>query len=121
MVSKTGDGGTVEWPLIILRGNGSIYVTLIGVDTEKYDNFSSLVLISTIPIIHTINFVYRPHIQGPLTMYPSTQDNYGVDSCSILVLPTSPPTVIIAEPSGKLFHAILLESEPDEEDTVSSI
>lgn len=54
-------------------------------------------------------------------MYPATQDNYGVDSCSILVLPTSPVTVIIAEPSGKLFHSILVETEADEHNTVIKI
>lgn len=54
-------------------------------------------------------------------MYPPTQDNYGNDSCSILVLPTNPATVIIAEPSGKLFHSILLESEPNEQNTVINI
>lgn len=32
---NTGDNGTAEWPLVILRGNGTVYVALIGVDTEK--------------------------------------------------------------------------------------
>lgn len=42
---------------------------------------------------------------------PQVQDNYGVDSCGILVLPTLPPTVVIAESSGKLHHAVLVETE----------
>lgn len=28
-------GEKVEWPLIVLRGDGSIYIVLIGIDTEK--------------------------------------------------------------------------------------
>lgn len=48
-------------------------------------------------------------------MYPATKDNFGLDSCSVLVLPSNPPTVVIAEPSGKLYHAIMIESvEPTE-------
>lgn len=79
--------GAVEWPVIILRGNGSVYIALIGLDTEK------------------------PRLQGPLTMYPSTTDNYGSDSCSLLVLPSNPPTIVIAEACGKLYHMILVESD----------
>lgn len=25
----------VEWPLVLLRGNGNLYIMLIGIDTEK--------------------------------------------------------------------------------------
>jgi nuclear pore complex protein Nup88 len=42
---------------------------------------------------------------------PQTQDNYGVDSCSILALPTLPPTLVMAEATGKMHHALLLEVE----------
>lgn len=44
-------------------------------------------------------------------MFPQTIDNYGDDSCSILILPTLPPTIVIAESTGKLHHALLLETE----------
>ncbi|XP_031625800.1 nuclear pore complex protein Nup88 [Contarinia nasturtii] len=79
----------VEWPLVILFGNGNLYIALIGLDTDK------------------------PRIQGPLTIYPSTKDNYGLDSCTILALPSNPTTLVVAESSGRLFHMILVESEAE--------
>lgn len=80
----------VEWPLIILWGNGNLYVAMISFDTEK------------------------PRLQGPLTIYPEKRDNYGLDSCAVLAMPSNPTTIIVAEPSGKLFHMILLEIDPEE-------
>lgn len=52
----------------------------------------------------------RPHLQGPLTITPSQTHNYGTESCSILVIPSVPPTIVIAEKNGKLHHAMFLES-----------
>lgn len=75
----------VEWPLILLRGNGNLYVVLIGIDTE------------------------RPLIQGPLVMQPARPDNYGLDYCAVLVLPSQPPTVVVAETNGNLHHGLLLD------------
>uniref|UniRef100_A0A1I8MYA6 Nuclear pore complex protein Nup88 n=1 Tax=Musca domestica TaxID=7370 RepID=A0A1I8MYA6_MUSDO len=77
----------IEWPIVILRENGNIYVLMSGLDTE------------------------RPRLQGPITITPSTVDNYGLDSCSILVIPSLPPTLVIAETNGKLHHALFLEAE----------
>ena len=57
----------------------------------------------------------RPRLQGPITMTPSTVNNYGLDSCSILVIPSLPPTLIIAETNGKLHHALFLEAENSED------
>lgn len=95
MKSKTPK---VEWPILILRGDGNIYILCAGVDTE------------------------RPRLQGPVSFLPQVQDNYGVDSCGILVMPTLPPAIIIAESSGKLHHALLLESEAEKnKNTVSFI
>lgn len=79
----------VEWPLVILWGNGNLYIALIGLDTDK------------------------PRLQGPLSMYPSTKDNYGLDSCAILALPSNPTTLVVVEPSGRLFHMILVEADPE--------
>uniref|UniRef100_A0A336M5T4 CSON012591 protein n=1 Tax=Culicoides sonorensis TaxID=179676 RepID=A0A336M5T4_CULSO len=79
----------VEWPILILRGDGNIFILCAGVDTE------------------------RPHLQGPISFLPQVQDNYGLDSCGILVIPTLPATVVIAESSGKLHHAMLIEGEPE--------
>lgn len=80
---------TVEWPLIILWGNGNLYVALVGLDTDK------------------------PRLQGPLSIYPNTRDNYGLDSCAILALPSNPTTLVVAEASGRLFHMIMVESDPE--------
>lgn len=33
--NNANDGGKVEWPIIILRGNGHVYILCAGVDTEK--------------------------------------------------------------------------------------
>lgn len=77
----------IEWPLVILWGNGNLYIALIGLDTDK------------------------PRLQGPLSMYPSARDNYGLDSCAILALPSNPTTIVVAEPCGRLFHMILVDSE----------
>lgn len=76
----------VEWPILVLRGNGTIFVLCAGIDTEK------------------------PLLQGPLTVNPQKQDNYGDDSCSILLIPTLPPTVVVADNLGKLHHSLLVES-----------
>ncbi|KAH8420709.1 hypothetical protein KR222_002481 [Zaprionus bogoriensis] len=80
----------VEWPIVILRENGNIYIMLSGIDSEL------------------------TRLQGPITMTPQTSANYGLESCSLLIIPSLPPTVIIAESIGKLHHALLLESENTE-------
>lgn len=54
-------------------------------------------------------------------MYPATKDNFGVESCALLVLPSNPPTIVIAEPSGQLLHAILVEADPNEQEQVRDI
>lgn len=48
-------------------------------------------------------------------MYPATDDNYGLDSCSILILPSLPPTIVLTESSGKIHHALLIDIEDEEE------
>lgn len=76
----------IEWPIIILRGNGSIFILTTMFNTEK------------------------ARLQGPLKMIPSQRDNYGDDSCSLLVIPTSPLTLVIAETSGILHHILMIDS-----------
>lgn len=49
-------------------------------------------------------------------MYPPADDNYGIDSCSIMCLQTTPPIVIIAMCTGKIYHAILLKEETVNDD-----
>ncbi|ALC46389.1 mbo [Drosophila busckii] len=53
-------------------------------------------------------------LQGPITITPQAMANYGVDSCALMVIPSLPPTVVIAESTGKLHHAVLLEAETKE-------
>lgn len=83
---NNADHKKVEWPIILLRGNGTIFILTAALNTEK------------------------PRIQGPITMIPSQKDNYGDDSCSLLVIPTNPITIVIAENSGILHHALLIEN-----------
>ena len=44
-------------------------------------------------------------------MYPAADDNYGLDACSLLCLPSRPPVIAMATASGKIYHCITLESE----------
>lgn len=80
----------IEWPILILRGNGTICVINAGLDTEQ------------------------PRLQGPLTVIPQQKNNYGDDSCSLLVIPTLPPTLVIAENSGKLHHLLMIEAQHED-------
>uniref|UniRef100_A0A0C9RHR5 Mbo_1 protein n=1 Tax=Fopius arisanus TaxID=64838 RepID=A0A0C9RHR5_9HYME len=56
----------------------------------------------------------KPDVVGALTIYPPAADNYGLDSCSIMCLQTTPPVVVIATATGKLYHALLMR-EPERE------
>ena len=58
-------------------------------------------------------------IIGPLHMYPPAEDNYGTDACSILLLSTVPQVVVIATHTGRLYHAVLLQTESEQIDSVS--
>lgn len=49
-------------------------------------------------------------------MYPPADDNYGIDSCSIMCLQTTPPIVVVAMCTGKIYHAILLKEETINDD-----
>ncbi|XP_052868926.1 nuclear pore complex protein Nup88 [Anopheles cruzii] len=89
-------GPKVEWPIVILRGDGSVYVLCAGIDTN------------------------RPRLQGPISILPQVDDNYGLDSCSLIVIPTLPPTVIIAESTGKTHHALFLDEERPHERSLSA-
>ena len=57
----------------------------------------------------------KPVVLGPLTMHPPADDNYGIDSCSIMCIQTTPPIVVIATCEGKIYHALLLKDEVDED------
>lgn len=80
----------IEWPVVVLRGNGTIFVLNAGLNTKQ------------------------PRLQGPLTVIPALRENYGDDSCSLLVIPTLPPTIVIAETTGIVHHALLIEASNED-------
>ncbi|EDV49325.1 nuclear pore complex protein Nup88 [Drosophila erecta] len=80
----------IEWPMVVLRENGNIYILMTGLDSEK------------------------TRLQGPITITPQAHDNYGLESCSLMIIPSLPPTMVIAESNGKLHHALLMEAEATE-------
>ena len=45
-----------------------------------------------------------------LGMHPPAEDNYGSDATSLLVLPTNPPALVIANGNGVLHHCVYLDS-----------
>uniref|UniRef100_A0A8D8L7M5 Nuclear pore complex protein Nup88 n=2 Tax=Culex pipiens TaxID=7175 RepID=A0A8D8L7M5_CULPI len=94
---KKSKGGKIEWPIVILRGDGNVYILCAGIDTD------------------------RPKLQGPISILPQVDDNYGLDSCSLVVVPSLPPTIIIAESSGKTHHALLLEEESPAERSLTEL
>ncbi|XP_052128302.1 nuclear pore complex protein Nup88 [Frankliniella occidentalis] len=89
---RTADAD-VEWPIMVLRGNGDVYSVLVPLAAKDG---------GALP---------RPVVRGPLTMYPPADDNYGVDACSVLVLQTSPPLLVVATSAGTLYHCLLLSPE----------
>lgn len=80
----------IEWPMVVLRENGNIYILMTGVDSEN------------------------TRLQGPVTITPQAHDNYGLESCALMIIPSLPPTIVIAESNGKLHHALLMEAEATE-------
>ncbi|XP_067208028.1 nuclear pore complex protein Nup88 [Linepithema humile] len=89
------DWNQIEWPILVLRGNGEVLIVRGNVLLENYED---------------------PVVLGSLSMYPSTVDNYGIDSCSIMCLQTTPPIVVIAMCTGKIYHAILLREILDDDE-----
>ncbi|XP_076645956.1 nuclear pore complex protein Nup88 [Halictus rubicundus] len=89
------DWNQIEWPILVLRGNGEVVIVHGNVLLDNYEN---------------------PVVSGTLSMYPPADDNYGIDSCSIMCVQTTPPIVIIAMCSGKIYHAVLLKKEANDED-----
>ncbi|XP_001358068.3 nuclear pore complex protein Nup88 [Drosophila pseudoobscura] len=80
----------IEWPIVVLRENGNIYIVLTSLDSDI------------------------TRLQGPITITPQKMDNYGLESCSIMIIPSLPPTIVIAESNGKLHHALLMDAEATE-------
>uniref|UniRef100_H2YPL5 Nucleoporin Nup88 n=1 Tax=Ciona savignyi TaxID=51511 RepID=H2YPL5_CIOSA len=74
-------------PIYLLQGNGDVLLLLTSLTDNKFS---------------------RGIFHGPLIMLPPAEDNYGVDSCSIIVMDTSPTTIAIATAAGKLHHCVAL-------------
>ncbi|KAK2580825.1 hypothetical protein KPH14_005907 [Odynerus spinipes] len=89
------DWNQIEWPILVLRGNGEVLVVR---DNVLYDNYD------------------KPVVYGSLSMHPPADDNYGIDSCSIMCIQTTPPIVVIAMCSGRIYHSILLKDSFDEDE-----
>ncbi|KAG7157815.1 Nuclear pore complex protein Nup88-like [Homarus americanus] len=84
----------LQWPVFILYGNGDIYFTITMLGTNR-------------PHLHKLH--------GPLSMTPACDDNYGLDSCSLLVLQSSPPVLVIATTTGQLHHCIVVDNDLNED------
>ncbi|XP_063975939.1 nuclear pore complex protein Nup88 [Diachasmimorpha longicaudata] len=96
-----GSWHKIQWPILVLRGDGDILMV--------HGNILS-------------GSLTKPDVLGALSMYPPAADNYGLDSCSIMCIPTTPPVVVIATTTGKLYHALLMrepERDGDDEKTWS--
>ena len=84
----------VLWPIMVLRGNGDVYSVLAPLPPKSGGQSKAVV-------------------RGPLTVYPPADDNYGVDACSVLVLQTSPPLLVVGTSAGTLYHCLLLSPEDE--------
>ena len=61
-------------------------------------------------------------MDGPLPMYPSADDNYGMeDASSLIVLKCAPPVVVIATCSGNVFHSMLLSFDENSEKVILEV
>ncbi|XP_046738540.1 nuclear pore complex protein Nup88 [Diprion similis] len=96
--SKDADWNDIEWPVLVLKGNGDVYAVHGNTLTGKGE---------------------KPLVTGPLSIYPRTDDNYGVDSCSIMCLQTTPPLVVVATSTGKVYHSILLREKFEDDEKTS--
>ncbi|KAK1117799.1 hypothetical protein K0M31_015734 [Melipona bicolor] len=90
------DWNQIEWPILVLRGSGEVLIVRGNILHDVHEN---------------------PVVSGSLSMYPPADDNYGIDSCSIMCLQTTPPIVVVAMCTGKIYHAILLKEEATSDDS----
>lgn len=83
------------------------YYQLISIYTV-YSNSNGIICRFHSPIRFFYDF------QGCLPVFPPAEDNYGVDSCTIICFPTNPIVVAIATCGGLIYHCVVLESEEDD-------
>lgn len=82
------------WPIFILYGNGDVYYTITSLSPARR---------------------HKRGVMGPLSVHPPCSDNYGIDSCSLVALQSSPPVLVIANTSGNIRHCIVVTKEMDED------
>ncbi|XP_014240471.1 nuclear pore complex protein Nup88 [Cimex lectularius] len=80
----------IKWPILVLWGHGDVYSVVSSLNKEKTS------------------------LDGPLRMFPPSDDNYGTDASSIIVLNSSPPIVVLSTCTGTLYHCLLMGSEEPE-------
>ncbi|XP_022109668.1 nuclear pore complex protein Nup88-like isoform X2 [Acanthaster planci] len=88
------------YPVYILKGNGDVFLLKTSLSEPRY--------------VHT-------NLQGPLTMHPPAEDNYGLDACSILCLHTSPIVLVVATSGGILHHCIVLTGDDEDDNDNHSV
>lgn len=97
LINNKQSSGTLSLlQIYILKGNGDVILLLTNLYDRKYS---------------------KGILFGPLIMLPQADDNYGTDSCSILVTKTTPPMIVIGtKSSGKVHHCIALKQDEDDPD-----
>ncbi|RDD38044.1 Nuclear pore complex protein Nup88 [Trichoplax sp. H2] len=88
---QQGTSETHIHPIYLLQDDGDIYIAVVNLKTKL------------------------SYFEGPLIIRPASDDNYGADACSIICLPTKPAVIVIATLNGSIFHAIVTDSESDDE------
>ncbi|XP_002731784.1 nucleoporin 88-like [Saccoglossus kowalevskii] len=96
--SSHGKQKAKVYPVYVLRGNGDVYYLTVSMDDQS-----------------TVGYA----VQGPLSMYPPAEDNYGLDACNIICLHSNPPVLVIATSTGNLYHCIVLSKSDEDDDTGS--
>ncbi|KXJ05761.1 Nuclear pore complex protein Nup88 [Exaiptasia diaphana] len=84
----------VVYPMFILRENADVYYLIFELGKKGLSH----------------------EMVGPLTMHPATENNYGLDACSLLCLPVQPPVVVMATATGRIYHCIALETPGEDSD-----
>ncbi|KAK7604834.1 hypothetical protein V9T40_006020 [Parthenolecanium corni] len=89
----------VEWPMLILRGNGDIFMLTASMENKQ-----------------------KVKIDGPLPIYPPSDDTYSMeDASALIVLKSTPPIVSVATCNGKVYHALLLSFNENDDETSESV
>jgi len=50
-------------------------------------------------------------------MHPASDNNYGLDACSLLCLPVQPPVIVLATATGRIYHCIALETQGEDSES----